>query len=108
MVQAQVLAFLSSLQASREANREARVREEQKERKITEMFYSEKILNPGGDCKLDSNHWTVDCTVVMGLELWERLSSMIFFVFKIQLFKKCKKCINKKEIDWQNIFLKNP
>ena len=36
---AQVLAFLSSLQASREA----RVREEQKERKMTEMFYSEKI-----------------------------------------------------------------
>ena len=37
------MAFLSSLQASREANREARVREEQKERKMTEMFYSEKI-----------------------------------------------------------------
>ena len=44
MVQAQVLAFLGSLQASREASREARVREEQKERKMAEMFYSEKIL----------------------------------------------------------------
>ena len=34
MVQAQVLAFLGSLQASREA----RVREEQKERKITDVL----------------------------------------------------------------------
>jgi hypothetical protein len=42
VVQAQVLAFLSSRQASREANREARVREEQKERKMSEMFYSER------------------------------------------------------------------
>ena len=42
-VQAQVLAFLSSLQASREASREAKVREEQKERKATEVLYSEKI-----------------------------------------------------------------
>ena len=61
----------------------ARVREEQKERKMAEMFYSKKIpkgiLNPGGDCKLDSNHWTVDCTVVMGLELRERSSSTQFF-----------------------------
>ena len=39
MVQAQVLAFLGSLQASREA----RVREEQKEMKMTEMIHSEKI-----------------------------------------------------------------
>ena len=37
------MAFLSSLQACREANREARVREEQKERKMAEMFYSDKI-----------------------------------------------------------------
>jgi hypothetical protein len=29
--------------ASREASREARVSEEQKERKMAEMFYSEKI-----------------------------------------------------------------
>ena len=92
MVQAHVLAFLSSLQVSREA----RVREKQNKKKMTEMLYSEKIrkvhwfigfgssttshlclrgsrdtakVNPGGDCKLDSNHWTVDCTVVMGLEL---------------------------------------
>ena len=36
---AQVLAFLSSLQASREA----RVRDKQKERKMAEMFYSEQI-----------------------------------------------------------------
>ena len=43
MVQAQVLAFLSILQASREASREARVTEEQKERNMTEMFYSKKI-----------------------------------------------------------------
>ena len=43
MVQAQVLAFLSSLQAIMEANREARVREEQKERKMAEMFYSDKF-----------------------------------------------------------------
>ena len=38
-VPAQVLAFLSSLQASREA----RARKEQKERKMAEVFYSEKI-----------------------------------------------------------------
>ena len=37
------MAFLSSLKASREASREARVREEQKERKMTEMIDSEKI-----------------------------------------------------------------
>ena len=36
-------AFLSILQASREANREARVREEQKERKMAEMFYSKEV-----------------------------------------------------------------
>ena len=40
---AQVLAFLSSLQASREASREARVREELRERKKVEVFYSKKI-----------------------------------------------------------------
>ena len=47
MVQAQVLAFLSILQASREASREAgreaRVREEPKERKMAEMFYSNEV-----------------------------------------------------------------
>ena len=43
MVEAQVLAFLSSPLASREASREARVWEEQKERKMAKIFYSEKI-----------------------------------------------------------------
>ena len=42
-VQAQVLAFLSILKASREASREARVTEEQKERKMAEMFYSKEV-----------------------------------------------------------------
>ena len=37
-VPAQVLAFLSSLQASREASREARVSEEQKERKMEDVL----------------------------------------------------------------------
>jgi hypothetical protein len=59
VVQAQVLAFLSSPLASREASREARVREEQKERKIAEMIYSKGILNSVGDCKLDYKHWTL-------------------------------------------------
>ena len=77
------MAFLSSLQASREASREARVREEQKERKMTEMFYSKVILNPGGDCKLDSNHWTVDCTVVLIKRQIQHLSPLVhvFFVY---------------------------
>jgi hypothetical protein len=39
----QVPAFLSIFQASREASREDRVREEQKERKMSEMFYSKEI-----------------------------------------------------------------
>ena len=50
MVQAQVLAFLSSLQASTRVSnrvsnrvRVARVREEQNKRKMAEMLYSEKI-----------------------------------------------------------------
>ena len=80
---------------------------------MAEMFYSKKIpkgiLNPGGDCKLDSNHWTVDCTVVMGLELRERSSStQFFFVFIILLLKQCKKCMNREEIDWQKKNRKNP
>ena len=57
MVQFQVLAFLSILKASREASREARVGEEQKERKMAEMFYS----------------------VIMGLELRDSSSLMHFF-----------------------------
>ena len=44
--------------------------------------------------KLDSNHWTVDCTLVMRLELLERSSLMPFFVFKIEQFKNCKPKIN--------------
>ena len=58
------------------------------------------ILNSGGDCKLDSHHWTVGCTVVMGLELQERSSSTHFF-FLFEINKKGKMCINQKEIDWQ-------
>ena len=52
------------------------------------MFYSEKgILNSGGDCKLDSSHWTVGCTVVMGLELQEKSSSTHFFLYLKLTFK---------------------
>ena len=75
MVQAQVLAFLSILQAGREATREARVREEQKERKMAEMFYSKET--GGGD-------WTPVTalyTVLKGLELRERSSSTHFFLY---------------------------
>ena len=49
---------------------------------------SKGILNPGGDCKLDSNHWTVGFTVVMGLELQERSSSTHFFLYLKLTLKK--------------------
>ena len=50
---------------------------------------------PGVDCKLDSNHWTVDCTVFMGLELWEKSSSTHFFLhfLKSLILKTKKKCV---------------
>ena len=40
---AHVLAFLRSLQASREASREARVRKDQKEMKMAELFTLERF-----------------------------------------------------------------
>ena len=49
---------------------------------------SKGILNSGGDCKLDSNHWTVGCTVGMGLELQEMSSSTHFFLYLKLSFKK--------------------
>ena len=62
---------------------------------------SRGILNSGGDCKLNSNHWTLGCTVVMGLELGERLlSKQFFFVVEINYFKKCKKKMYEPKINW--------
>ena len=63
---------------------------------MAEMFYSEKIQKVSWILeetvnKLDSNHWTVACTVVMGLELQERLSAMNFLYLKLTIKKNIQK-----------------
>ena len=47
---------------------------------------------------LDSNHCTVDCTHGTRTP-GNVVFNTIFFVFKIKILKKCKKCMNQKEND---------
>jgi hypothetical protein len=77
------------------------------------MFYSEKIQKLSWILEKTVNwtpitgHWTVACTVVMGLELQERSFSTHFFVFKINFFEKnAKDVLTKKKLISKKKFAK--
>ena len=85
----------SSLQASREANREARVREEQKERKMKEMLHSEKIQKLSSILE-ETVNWTPLTGLKTVLYSWDyncgrsRVQRIFFWYFNSNFLKNAK------------------